>query len=618
MALKESISLHLRTELQALGRAMDAAKARRESTEPLVAEFMQRYGWTDHNRVYRHLGAIGWKSGKARRKDAGTSSVSQEVIEALGAATRLGLRENGKQTMEVPNAVSIFAGANGYDIPVGPARLRTLLRQHHLSTAAARAAHSTVAMRSLHPNHVHQVDPSLCLLYYGPDGRQHVLRDSEIYKNKSEWAERVGNLKCWRYVLYDHRSAVVIVRYYQAKGENQANLYDFLLYCWRKTGGRVFHGVGWMLVWDKGSANIAAAIRNALDALAVEHWTHAKGHSWAKGGVENANNLVEKGFESRLKYEPVRSIEQLNRAAEAWYNAWNANLIPRLDSRIRRPGIDPIARYDLWMRDIRREHLRLLPDDETCRLLLTVEPESRKVRSTGAGGLSIQYRHPILKRTGFYDLARVPGVVRDMTVQVSPLFYADPGAVLVTVADYRGDETHHVLAPVAFDEAGQRADAPVWGERFRSNPETAAEQAAKAADAVAYPGLDQEAIEKAKARNAVPFEGKIDAHSHLAEVYLPTYLDRPGTELEVANPVRVQARMLNATDLCAELIRRLGPAWVPDMGAAIFGAYPEGAPETDIPALAAWLRSGEWDASAPLSASAAGAMAGRPRLAAVK
>jgi hypothetical protein len=472
--------------------------------------------------------------------------------------------------------------------------------------------------RAPHPNYEHQVDPSLCLLYYTPNGHQHVLRDDEIYKNKSEWVEKVGNLKCWRYVLYDRFSAVIVVRYYQAKGETQANLYDFLLYAWRKTSGRLIHGVPILLVWDKGSANGAAAIRNALRALDVEDIPHAKGNAKAKGGVENGNNLVEKGFESRLKYEPVHSIDQLNAAAERWANAFNANAIPHLDTRLRRPGLpEPVARNALWSL-IRAGQKRLLPDDDTCRLLLTCEPEPRDVRSTAAGGISIQYRHPILKRTAYYDLRHVPGVVRGMKVQVSPLFYGEPGAVLITVADYRGDETHHVLAPVAWDEAGQRADAPAKGRRYRSNPDTAAEKAAKAADAVAYPGLDQAGIEKAKAKNAVPFEGRIDAHSYLAEVYLPTYLDRPGTALEVDNPVRVQARSLNATDLCAELIRRLGPAWVPDMGAAIFGAYPEGAPETDIPALAAWLRSGEWDASAPLSANAAGAMAGRPRLAAVK
>lgn len=603
MALADCPSLDLDNDLRALARDLDAADYGQSGT--LVEDFMRRYGWTDANRVYRGLKRIGWSSGRKRRTDAGTTSVPDATIDAIGAALRLGLRENGKQTMDVPNAISLLA-QNGFDIPVGTARVNTLLRQRHLSTAAARQAKNSIVTRAPHPNYEHQVDPSLCLLYYTPNGQQHVLHDDEIYKNKPEWIEKVGNLKCWRYVLYDRYSGTLIVRYYQAKGETQANLYDFLLYAWRKTEGRVFHGVSVILIWDLGSANSATAIKNALRALDVDPIPHAKGNAQAKGGVENGNNLVEKGFESRLRYEPVRNIDELNAAVERWYNAFNANAIPRLDTRLRRPGMDPMARYHLWQR-IRTEHLRLLPDDDTCRYLLSAEPETRTIRATPAGGLSIQYAHPILKRTGYYDLSRLPGVVRDLKVKVSPLFYGEPGRVLVTIADYKGDETHHALAPVAWDEAGQRLDAPVKGERYRANPDTPAETAAKRADATAFPGMDQDQIKKAKAKGAAPFGG-LDAHSHLANVYQPAYLNRPGTAMEVRNPVAVQARVLNPTELCAEMIRRLGRAWDPDMGPAIFGAYPDGAPDTELPALADWLRGGAWNAPIP---------AGRPKLVAL-
>ena len=47
------------------------------------------------------------------------------------------------------------------------------------------------------------------------------------------------------------------------------------------------------------------------------------------GGVEGANNLVETQFESRLRFDPVHSVDQLNAAASAWAEAFNANAIPR-------------------------------------------------------------------------------------------------------------------------------------------------------------------------------------------------------------------------------------------------------------------------------------------------
>lgn len=610
VALQNKISLALLHDLQALGQALHAAGHGERGG--LLKDFMDRYGWSDENRVYRHLKAVGWTSGRKRRADAGATAMTDAAIESLGATTRLGIRENGKQTMPVTTAMSVL-GANHLDIPVGAGRVRTLLRRHHLSTAAARQDAPHTAMRSLHPNHLHEVDPSLCLLYYTPDGGQQVLHDSEIYKNKPQWAEKVGNLKCWRYVLTDHYSGVVICRYYQAAGENQANLYDFLLYCWRQLDhiDRPVYGVPLMLVWDKGSANQSGAIKNALRALDVRNWAHAKGQSRAKGQVENGNNLVETHFECRLKYQPVRDIAALNTAAEHWYQAWNANAIPHQDSRLHRAGLaQPLARYALWSR-ITGPQKRLLPDDATCRYLLSAEPEERLVRSTAAGGLSIQFAHPVSKRSEYYDLARVPGVVKGMKVQVSPLIYGDH-QVLVTVADYQGNETHHVVDPVAWDESGQRADAPVWGERFRSNPDTPAEKAAKAAEARAFPGLDREAIDKAKSRNAVPFGGTIDAHTHLAEVYRPAYLDRPGTALEIESKVQVRAKILDPTELCLSLMQRLGIDWQAEMGAEIFSRHPQGAEETELPALADWLSSGEWQAGA------VPADTGRPKLVAVK
>jgi hypothetical protein len=603
MALRDSISIELANDLRTLGAALD--QAGKGHSGPLIEAFMQRYGWTDSNKVYRHLKAVGWTSGRKRRADAGKTALDMETVEKLGATLRAGVRENGKATMETPNAISLLT-QNGVDIPLSASRVRTILKRHHHDVSAARQRAPHTAMRSLHPNHVHFVDPSLCLLYYTPNGQQRVLHDSEIHRNKPAWVEKTGHLKCWRYVLTDDDSGTLIVRYYAAKGENQANLYDFLLYAWQHMPsiGRPFHGVSSLLVWDKGSASLATAINNALSALDVKTWAHAKGHSWAKGQVENGNNLVEKLFESRLIFQPVKSVDELNQAAERWYQAFNANAIPRLDTRIRRPGMEPTARYALWQ-TIRADQLRRLPDLELCRYLLSAAPEPRVVRSTPAGGLSIQFAHPQSKRTEYYDLSRVPGVFKDMKVEVSPLIYGD-AQVLIRVEDYKGDIQTHVVDPVQWTDRGKRADAPAWGERFRDTPDTAIEEANKAADRAAYGDLPREEIDKAKAKRKTPFGGSLDAHSHLADVYIPAYMARPGTDLEVRNPVEVVERRLDLTTLCIKLKPMLGDAWPEGAFTKIQAAYPEGAPESELPALAEWLRA----ESQPV--------AERPRLVAVK
>ena len=147
-----------------------------------------------------------------------------------------------------------------------------------------------------------------------------------------------GKLKCWRYVLTDHYSASICVRYYAAAGETAANMYDFLLYAWglKETPAFVFHGIPKLLIWDCGTANIARATTNALKAFGVETKPHLPGNPRAKGQVENANNLVECHFESRLRFEPVNGIEELNDASERWCTAYNANLLEGLDTRLRK------------------------------------------------------------------------------------------------------------------------------------------------------------------------------------------------------------------------------------------------------------------------------------------
>lgn len=549
----------------------------------LKDEFCQLYGWS-LQKLHRELAKVGWSSERKRRADAGTTAQPETTITTLGSMLRLGVRKNGKATMEVPNAVSVLT-ANGHEISVGNSRMRTLLRQRQLDTATQRQGTPHVSMRSLHPNHVHQVDPSLCLLYYTPDG-QAVISDAEAYKNKPEALETIGALKCWRYVLVDHYSNTTLWRYYQAKGESQANLWDFLLYCWRKLEGRPFHGVPKLLVWDKGSANTSSAIKNALKLLDVTPYEHEAGNPRCKGSVEGANNRVEKMFESRLKLEPVRNLDELNAAAETFQVAYNANRIPALDTRLHREGLAPTARFDLWLR-IRPEQLRTLPSLEICRYLLSAKPETRKVRAD----LSLGYRHPVAGKTLIYDLRHLANVFPRQEVLVSPLVMGTACEVIVTVTDYKGEAVESVIAPVQLDEVGQRLDAPVWGQEFKRQPDTLVEKAGKRADAVAFPDMDEKAIKRAKEQNAVPFGG-LDAHSHIKDVYIPDYLDRRGTELYVPDRTRVEIQPLSQVEACRMLVRQLGRALTFDENAMIRDRYSNGVPEADIETLTSELAGG--------------------------
>ncbi len=534
--------------------------------------------------VYRYLKRVGWVSGRKVRSDKGTTSQDSEGLAFVATVQKTSVRQNGKVTMTIPTAVSI-AAQNGVAVNVGAARMASLLRERGLDVRSQARASSHVSMRSLHPNHVHQVDASLCLVYY-LNGQQLVIRDDQLYKNKLSTLARV-KFKCYRWVLTDHASSVIVPWYTEAAGEDQFSLAEFLLFAWGQQESRPFHGVPRIVVWDKGSANQAHAVGALLRSLEVESIAHAVGNSRAKGQVECAHNLVEKEFESRLRLEPVETVAQLNAAAFAWANAYNANQVPQQDTRVHRGPIH-VARYDLWMR-IKEAELRYLPEADQCRALLAGRELQRKVMP----GLQITFKHPASEVALRYDVRHLEGVSVGDMLTVQPMLYGDC-AVLASIESYKGERREWKLAPVRdYDAYGFRDSSPVFGESFKSNPQTLVEASGKALDRMAYGERPEEEIARAKQKNEAPFEGLVDAHSHLAKVVTPTYLPRRGSEISVPDRVSVGAPApMTRLAACKALVQILGRPLTLEDNRKVAVWYPDGVPEQDLAHIAVALRTG--------------------------
>ncbi len=537
--------------------------------------------------LYRRLEKYtNWNSGKKTRSDKGSTCQDMEVVKEIAAELKLGVRKNGKATMEVPNARSLL-GANSREINVSNNRLCTLLREHKMDLKTQKQAAPHQSMRSLHPNHVHECDPSLCLLYYLPNGgaeikviKQRWIGDDEAYKNKPETLEKIGELKVWRYVLVDHYSNTIILRYYQSKGETQENLFDFLMYAWSKIEGKVLHGVPDMLYWDKGSANTSSAIITALTALQVKTETHQAGNPRAKGAAEEGNNRVEKLFESRLRYEPVSNIDELNAAAEAWCHAYNSDCIPHYNAKLKRPLMKKaLARNEIWQ-TIRSEYLRLLPDIEVCRYLLTAKPIERTV----TGDLTISFVHPKVKRSVIYDLTDVPGTYPKLVVKVSPLIYGDNQAIIYN--EFEGEKIETVVSPkaVADDLAGFAQDAPIFGEEYKSHAATVVDKVGQESLEKAFPDMTKEEREKVIKKNKVPFGG-LNAHSHLKDVYTPDYMQKRGSVIDVPDRKHVEIKPLTVTEICKRLVNDLGRSEDFSYHQYVKAEYSEGILPDDYPQL---------------------------------
>jgi hypothetical protein len=566
----------IRDYLRSLAVQLDAAGHGQRG--PIIAAAEQFLGWSAQT-IYRQLkAACGWVSERKTRADKGSTGVPTHSLQMLAAVQREAIRDNGKQTLFTTTGRGMLE-QNGIAFDVSNGQLNKLMRDRKMNVASQRNVSPVQALRALHPNHVHEVDPSLCLLYY-LNNRQYLMRDREFYKNKLENYAKIQN-KVYRYVIYDRASSLFIPWYVEAVGENQHSLFDFLMFAWSRQPGRLFFGVPTFVLWDKGTANKAAAIKNLLRQLEVGTLDHEAGHSRVKGGVENANNIVETQFESRLRFEPVKDIRELNERAFAWANAYCANLIPGQDTRLRRDGLEqPIARSDLWQL-ITAEQLRLLPSVDVCRALMVAREQQRKVKPN----LTVDFKHPNAEHSLVYSLRGLDGVNVGDQVMVRALVYGDC-AIQIQAPRYDGDLlTYRVEPERGYDQFGQLLAGGVIGEEFKGMPHTAIEHAAKDMDALAYPGMPADEIKKARNKKATPFGNKLDAHSYLAKLAMPTYLPKQGSEIAAPDHLQVAVPMLSATAAMIRIANAINRNLSDEENTFLRTRYDAGVPEDQIAAL---------------------------------
>lgn len=526
--------------------------------------------------VYARLREAGWQSGRQRRKDAGVTSQDKEAVAMLAGLMFEGVRKNGKKTLSLADARSILE-KNGVEFNVCNSQLSQLLRNMHLDLASLSRPSPATSMRSLYPNHVHQVDPSLCLIYYAPDGkqRQKNLVDDEVYKNK-QFLNGKEHLKCWRYVLTDHYSSSICVRYYQASGELMTNLYDFLLYAWgaKKTPMYQFHGVPELLVWDCGSANTSRAITRALESLKVKTLAHKPGNPRAKGQVEKANHLVEVWLESRLKIQPVNSIDELNDLAERFCAAVNSDTLEGKDLRLVRNGIKLGSRLNQWQH-ITTEQLRTLPDIEVCQKLLTLEPESRKIDRS----LRFSYDFPKLGRKT-YQLRGELGIYVGKEVLVQPLLMGCEGSLIVQW-EHLNEKIRIEVVPMELDRSGFSLESSIWGETYTSHQDTLAGKNVKQLKQLVY---QDEKVTK----DSRPFGSHNNGEGLVAHGFINsdgwsgldiTPQPRQGKPIDVSSPdvVEIHELFISCVDAVNRIVTQTGIS-PQGLYARFKEEYPEGVP----------------------------------------
>ena len=538
--------------------------------------------------VYRQLNQLTVRQPRRRRSDAGKTCVTLPEAQYLSGVLLESHRKGGKQLLTVQQALDMLrydgsVRCEAVDAATGEVRqlsastVERALRMYRLHPEQILRPAPVTELRSLHPNHVWQIDASLCVLYYLRAGTVkgnglQVLDADKFYKNKPKALERIEAERVWRYVVTDHYSGAIFVHYVLG-AESGMNLAESFIAAMQPRDGDVLHGVPFILMMDMGSANTSGMFKNLARRLQVRQLVHAPGNARATGQVEKAQDIWETRFESALKFQPVHSLEELNT---------NARLFARFMNREHVHGRHGRARSDVWQ-EVHESQLRLAPAPDVCRALLTHEPEERKVTPT----LTVQYGGRE------YDVRNIPHVAVGEKLRVSLNVYAtdaDSICVLDTAAD--GSEVLHVAPVVDRDAVGFRTDANVIGEDFKRHADTQLEANRKLLQRLATDTETDEAAVAARKAKVAPFGGRIDPLKKARETVLPEPMPKRGTELPVATTVAATApvRTFSHFEAARELLAR-GVRMDKAVHALIQQQHPEGVLETEMDALAQRLKT---------------------------
>ena len=532
--------------------------------------------------VYRALEKLGWKSGRKPRKDKGETCVDESLARLAAGMVQTARRANGKKTLPLTVARDILA-ANGRGV-VNPetgevimpsaSTLSKVMYRMGCHPEQLKNGSPAQELRSLHPNHVWQVDASMCILFFLPKGEVQVIDEKKYYKNKPANLEKIAHARVIRWVITDHTSGTLFLRY-TLGAEDAAGVVEVMIeaMCRREAADDIMHGVPLILMSDKGSGIDSALAKSLFNPLKIELIPHATGNPRAKGQVEQGQNLVETQFEGRLRMYTVNSLAELNAAADAWRIAFNAH------ARHSRHGK---TRNEMWLL-ITEDQLRIPASPDALRDIVGTKPETVKVP-----------QNLVLRRSlkGFgskdYDLRYLPGIMPKMEISVQVNPYRAP-CVDVTITDADGSQGIYTLEPLDRDRAGFRVDAPVIGEEMRAIPDTATDRAVKDVQKEAYAAASLKEAEKARGKNQRAY-AELDPMADIKALRTRVYIPKRGRDLGLDPSLR-ELPPLSLVDaaltLRAELMK-CGVEWTPDHMAYLKNRFPEA-----IPAEAMKVLTGE-------------------------
>lgn len=448
----------------------DAKSAAHGERQPIYDKACETLGISIHT-FHRYKAHLAGAASRKQRKDKGSTALTREEAVLLSGVLMETIRNNGKRLYSVADAVAALRADNkikaekvdkstGELTPLSESAIHRALREHRLHPDQLLRPSAHTSVRSLHPNHVWQIDASLCVLYYlkpakGTRNGLQCMAHDEFYKNKPKNLQKIMADRVWSYEITDHASGWIYVEYVMG-AESGENLCSVLINAMQERGnGDVLHGVPHILYMDPGSANTSAMTKNLCKMLGIEAIAHKAGNARATGQVENARNIIERSFEAGLKFQPVADLDELNATATKWRVWYNAT---KKHSRHGMP------RTNAWLR-ITEEQLIKAPNIDVCRELAVATPKPRTV----TGRLQVPWDGQK------FDVSGVPGVMVGEKLMVTFNKWRSD-SVQVHTKDLEGNDLITICPVVQTNEFGFEESAPVYGEGYKTPTPTVADQ----------------------------------------------------------------------------------------------------------------------------------------------
>lgn len=527
---------------------------------------------------------------RKQRVDAGSSALTREEALTISGTWLESRRNNDKRLYSLESVVKalrtngmIMAGRTdeetGEFFPLSIDAISRALRSYRLHYDQLQHPTPSLELKSLHPNHIWQIDASICVLYYlknpnkkakGDTGLRVMDRDT-FYKNKPKNLDRIVNDRVWSFELIDHTSNWIYVEY-RFGGESADNFLNVMINAMQERDEMdVLHGVPKTLYTDPGSALVSAPMLNMCRALGIQCLQHKARNARATGAVEKARDIIECDFEAGLRFVRVETIERLNHYARLWRIDYNLNRIL---------GRHETNRTDAWKRILNTEYLVKAPPVDICRELAIAAPEERTVTSK----LRVSFRGQE------FSVENIPhACVGDKLLVTRNPWHENEARIIVT--DEEGFENYIPVYAVEKDEWGYAVDAPVIGEKYGHMPITDAQLNRAEVEHVLYGTDNNNETDKARKSGAIPFGGRFNPYKEIedADYSKVAHLPFKGKEaqlsvrvhqVEIAPMSHVKAAMALRTRF--EALRR---EWNPTHYQYLVDHYPDGVPEEQLDAI---------------------------------